>query len=668
MDSLIAILSKELYKKSLYEFVKDFWSECEPSKFIDGKLIQYYCEVFQYACREWIGYDKINILNIPKQSKDINIIDIRSNTHNICINVPPRHTKSLIFNVLGPVWIWSLIPLKVASISHTAQLATRMNEGRWRIINGEKFKEIFPEIEISTNTKSLIKDKRGGELYSLNRNSMTGYGGDIIINDDLTNAETARKDKEEMNNAWSYYQNTLPSRINNIKKCMILNIQQRLAPNDITGHILSDPKLSESYSFITLPAIFSKTTYLVYPISGKVEKFNKGDFLWPERFNNYEQLKRQVGDTVFETQYLQNPVASDKTVIKEDMIREENITDIPSINDADMIYASHDFPIKDKETSDFLGSVLAYRVGSILYIKECLERKMAYSKSVDYVRNIDNLYPGIIQVIEDKANGSPILQQLQDEVTGMQPYQPGSNSKQQRLESASLYMISNNVVFIRSELKDNKYILNKGLINLKNRLLNFPFVEHDDIIDAFSQLVLFVFMDKRWSVYARSFNDLNIIDTNDIKVDLQNIFLNKEGDLFKIALIGVKYDITSKLIVLKEERVKMSIEDVLKHIRDKYKVNVVIDCSEGDALYGVSNNDIYVEKYIKPEFEKSVSDLSLAFSKKNILISRECKLVRAEIDNFKFNKSKNDNMKFVTEKDGFIALLRVAMKYYSITV
>lgn len=665
MNYLKKILYKELYRRSLYEFVKAFWNTCDPSKFIGGDLIEYYCEVFQYMCRNWTeDYTEANI-SLPSLNDDIDIIDVRSSKHNLCLNVPPRHTKSMIFNVFGPVWLWINYPVKVASISHTSGLATQMNSKRYNIINSDMFKELFPEIKLITNTKSYLSDSRGGELYSLNRNAFTGYGGDVIINDDLTNAETARKDKEEMNNAWNYYQNTMPSRINDINKCIIMNIQQRLAPNDITGHILNDNNLSNQYIFITLPAIFSKTTYLVYPISGKVKKFEKGDVLWKERFGNYESLRAQVGESIFETQYLQNPIATDKTIVKEDMIEEIDEKDAPTIENVDMIYASHDFPIMDKEESDNLGSVLAYRVGSSLYIVDALEKKMAYNRSITYVKQLDSLYPGIIQVIEDKANGSPILQQLQEEIPGLQAFQPGSNSKSQRLESATLYMIAGNVRFVKSDFKDNKRCLRSSLVNLKNRLLNFPFVDHDDVVDAFSQLVLFVFMDKRYAVYGRSFNDNNVIDSSKFdKAKYSNIFFNKEGDIFKVLEIAVLYGAETKLIVKSEMRFKSTIDDALNIIKDKYDKNYLIDCSSTDALYGITNKGITVDKYNEEDFDKSVSQLSLAFSKNLVLLDKECKLCKSEIENFKFNKSKDDNVKYITEKDGFIACLRIALKYY----
>lgn len=664
MTELEKILRKELYRRSFYEFVKAFWHTMDPSKFVDGKLIQIYCEFFQYMCRRWTGYDEVEV-KLPKLSDDINIIDIREDKNNININVPPRHTKSLIFNVLGPVWLWTYYPIKAVSISHTGALATEMNGKRYAIINSEDYKELYSDIELVVNSTSFLKDKRGAELRSLNRNAFTGYGGDVIVNDDLTNAQTASKDQMEMANAWSYYQNTMPSRINDPTKCIIMNIQQRLAPNDITGHIMNDKELSESYVFVVFPAIFDKETYIVCPISGEIVHFNKGDYLWPERFGDYSQLKVQVGISIFETQYLQHPVASDKAVIKETDIQEKSIIETPGITNADIIYASHDFPVKDKDTSDFLGSVLAYRSGANLYIVDCLEKRLAFVKSVQYVKNLDIKYPGIIQIIEDKANGAPILQQLQDEVAGMQAFQPGTASKTQRLESASLYI--NNVYFVKTKYNKllSKYEFTDTMENLIKRLLQFPYVEHDDICDAFSQLVLFTYMDKRFQVYGRAFNDDNIVETTKQLYDYDTIFFNKEGDIWKALRIAVQYGIVTKIIVLDEIRFKASSADGLEKLKEfANDKNVFIDCSATDALRGYSTNSVTIEKYDVNDFDMSVTKLNLAFSNNLVLINKSCVLTKADIENFKFSKSKDESVKYLTEKDGFVSCLRLAIQYY----
>lgn len=677
MTEFERLLRKTLYKKSLYEFVKAFWSECDPAPFVDGKLIQFYCETFQYKCRPWVDVAKLPTIVLPKLKEGDVVIDVRQAKQNLNINVPPRHTKSMIFNVMGPVWLWVNEPIKVASISHTGGLAGQMNKKRFKIINSEKFKYFFgDEVWLNDTPRGTLVDTRGGELYSMPRDSLTGYGADIIINDDLTNAETARRDQAEMMSAWSYYRNTMPSRINNRHKYLIMNIQQRLAPNDITGHILADPVLAAQYCFIVLPAVFSHHTYVVCPMSGTIFEYQPGDTLWPERFGDYQALKAEVGEIVFETQYLQNAVATDRTVVRPQMIVERDLPDTPGIENADIIYASHDFPVKDKDSSDFLGSTLAYRSNATLYITDSLEKRMAFVKSVEYVEALDVSYPGIIQIIEDKANGSPILQQLQDKVAGMQAYQPGTASKTQRLESATLYMESKNVVFVRTEFDKltQTWHLSPQLENLKKRLLDFPFVEHDDITDSFSMLVLYVFMDRKYMVYGRAFGDENIIRTAELdvnkhmkelaRVDNVTTFFNREGDKWKALKIGVQYGTQTKLVVVDELQFKSSIDDAFDRLQEFAGNKLLIDCSVADGLQGMYTTKAYIERYEIEDFDKSVSQLSLAMTKKCVLVYDTCVLTKVDIESFKFSKTKDDTVKYVTMKDGFVACIRTAMKYY----
>ena len=661
-------LYRQLYKKSLYAFVKDFWQEADPSQFVNGKIVQYFCEVAQYMTKPWIGYEE-KVINAPSPREDLDVIDIRGNKTNLCINIPPRHSKSMIFSVLFPVWTWINAPTKAAAISHNSGLAGDLNKKRQKIINSERFKFFFPEIVLEENSAYKMKDSRGGELYSMAREAMTGFGCDILCLDDITNAEQARRDKTEMANAWSFFTNTMPSRINDFSKSVILNIQQRLAINDITGHILNDSKIASEYQFIIIPAQFERDTILVCPITGTLFEYKKGEYLWPERFGNYQSLRNQVGEVVWQTQYMQHPVASDMAVIKEEMINERDVVDVPTIDQADMIYASHDFPVKDKETSDYLGSIVAYKVKGKIYIKDCLEKRMAFVESVNYVTRLSDLYFGIIHIIEDKANGSPILQQLGEEIAGLQAFQPGTKSKTQRLESASIYMP--NVIFVRDQFDkiSSTYKLSENLKNLKDRLIAFPFVEHDDICDAFSMLLLFVFMDKRFSVYGRSFNELNMYKDNSKVSNLYNTtFFNKEGDVWKALDIAIEYGETSKLYIKREIQFKASITDAILKLKEfSPDKNVFIDSSPTEALYGMFQNGVSIEKYSPFDFDKSVADLNLAFSKRQILIHEDCKLLQADIENFKFDKSTDENvLKYKTQKDGFVACIRAAMKFFGI--
>ena len=167
-------------------------------------------------------------------------------------------------------------------------------------------------------------------------------------------------------------------------------------------------------------------------------------------------------------------------------------------------------------------------------------------------------------------------------------------------------------------------------------------------------------------VYGRAFNIDNIIeDLKSFNKDYSTIFFNKEGDIWKICEISVKYGEETKIIVERESRFKGSMEEGLKHLKEFGKdKKVFIDCSATQALSGIYAKQLFVERYEIEDFDKSVTQMNLAFSKKRALIYKKCVLTKSDIENFKFSKTKDDTVKYVTNKDGFVSCLRTALTYY----
>ena len=169
-------LYRELYKKDFHQFVSDFWECIEDRAFVDGVVVQYYCEMAQYLCRQWTPTVKFaDDIVIPEELLDTcDIIDIRGDQRNICINICPRHSKSVVLNIMLSCWIWLWVAIDVAAVSHNQRLAGRMNAQKQKLINSEKFRFFFPEIVLIQNTTFSLRDIRGGEVYSIPMNAMLG--------------------------------------------------------------------------------------------------------------------------------------------------------------------------------------------------------------------------------------------------------------------------------------------------------------------------------------------------------------------------------------------------------------------------------------------------------------------------------------------------------------
>ena len=87
-----------------------------------------------------------------------------------------------------------------------------------------------------------------------------------------------------------------------------------------------------------------------------------------------------------------------------------------------------------------------------------------------------------------------------------------------------------------------------------------------------------------------------------------------------------------------------------------------------DSLTGMYDSNTFIERYGIDDFELSVNQLNKEFASNHVLVMTDCRKVIGDIESFKYDKSINDNVKrFKTEKDGFVACLRVALKYYGLS-
>jgi hypothetical protein len=181
---------------SFYDFLQEFWYEVpgqeEP---VWNWHIHYLCDEYQRAAERVIR-------GLPKRRDGI-------------INVPPGSTKSTIFSIMGPAWVWTRMPhCKFICASHTLLLALDLANKSRAIIQSEKYKACFPNIALrqDQNTKGYFANTRGGMRYSVGTGgSVIGMHGHIITVDDPLDP-TAAASEEELKTANKFVTETLPTR------------------------------------------------------------------------------------------------------------------------------------------------------------------------------------------------------------------------------------------------------------------------------------------------------------------------------------------------------------------------------------------------------------------------------------------------------------------------
>lgn len=620
-----------LIKKSLYEFVKEMWDSYDPSPFSDNWVLEYMCECYMYSIKHflpkyvwgwWITDEQYEAIRAKYNAKcpvrDF-LLPNGMHTRNHDINIAPRHSKSSILNILGPAWTICTSPITVTSVSHSLKLSGEMVQKKQKLFTSDKFAYYFgsdPGLRMLRNSAECIELLNGGKTYSVAMSKFTGFGSDVIINDDLISVADARKDGAVLLSARDYFKTTMPSRLNNKTTGVIWNIMQRIGRGDISDLIAEDKGLKKIYSRTAIQAIATYSQTLIFPCSGKVKIIKEGDLLWTERFGDYSQLILEIGREDFETQYNQLPAKSRLNVIQDDYVHYMEDEEYEEFRlGVEFHYGSHDCPVKDKETSDFHGYVEAESKGNELVIINGLEEHMAYVREKQFIIMQQAVDPAMIQIIEDKANGAALVQDLATDVPGIVAFNPGTNSKTQRLELASVYMQQGLVRFKRTP--ENEELILK--------LKRFPLLEHDDEVDAFSQLVIYHFTQRQLGVYSGAFSFKNIIK---VERDPQETVYYTYGATLSgnvVKVLAINIDGFEDSYTVEKEWVFGSIQQFEEFCRNEVPPGcTVYDCSTQNRLSMLLTQVYNVIKFVEQDRDNSINILKTGFFKGKVRVSKDC--------------------------------------------
>lgn len=288
-------LERSICQKSLKDFVQRHW-EAIPGL---GPLVwNWHLDVF---CEELQGAAERVFLGLPK-------------LHDTVVNVPPGTTKSLIFSVLFPIWVWTRMP-NARSIcgSYTKDLALDLGRKSRQVAKSEKFQRLFPEIVLSKDqdSKSYFSNTLGGSRIACSADGLiTGFHAHFIIVDDPIDPKAASSmSSSDLHASNRWVSETLPSRKIDKKVTVTFLVMQRLHENDPSQVVLNRRKQGLPIRHIKLPAEITGSG-LDQVTPRKYAAYYVGGLLDPVRLSR-EVLKAALVELAsygYSGQFLQNPV------------------------------------------------------------------------------------------------------------------------------------------------------------------------------------------------------------------------------------------------------------------------------------------------------------------------------------------------------------------------
>ena len=484
-DPLEVAIERELVRRdqehlidSFYDFVKAEWHVVEPSPFVDGINVRAICEHLQAAAERRIK--------------------------NLCINIAPRHSKSVLCSQLFPAWVLARNPREtLLYASHSGTLSNRDSVKTRMIVESDWYQARFPHVTIrdDSNLKTaFVLDAGGGRQATSVGGTVTGLGGSFLVLDDPIDAGRSESDIErEAVNTWftDAWFNRLAGDPNQAVRIVIM---QRLHAHDVTAMCKE-----LGFDLLVLPTEYEGALPPT-SIGWTDPRTEFGQLLWPERFSAETLALYKRNTYMWAGQYQQRPAPRAGGIIKARWIRfwydpslmAEPETILANGEDGEMVplvsvpwtprksidcVGSWDCTFKGGSKNDFVVGQVWARDGANYYLLDQTRDHMSMPQTCAAVREQAAKWNPLPILVEGAANGPAVVQSLQAEVSGLLEVNP-EGGKESRAQAVAPLFEAGNVLIPHPAM----YQWVKAYMH---EVTNFPRgTPNDDQVDATTQALV----------------------------------------------------------------------------------------------------------------------------------------------------------------------------------
>lgn len=393
----------------------------------------------------------------------------------LMVLAPPQHGKSFQITETLPSWLLGRNPeASIMEISFSQEFAQRFGRAnRSKIM--EFGKDLF-DIEISDENASVtdfsIKGHRGS-MVSKSVTTIVGRPSLYTIVDDPVASQAMADSVVEQDKLFQEWYSSIKSRL--AARAKIIIIMTPWSLNDFHNRILENEKNVRVLRFPCecedpeTDLLGRKLGEPLAPELGKDEKWlaeTKASF------------KSEYGARSWAALYQGHPTTAEGNMFKRDLWKFTNELPVMPVT-----VVSVDAAFKDGKKNDFVAVQLWGKRNAMFYLISKDKRRMDFTETINAVLSMRQRCKGIVGrwpdcvLIEDKANGSAVIQVLRERVEGVIPITP-KESKEARAQSvlplfeAGQVTVWNNCV---------------GASDLIEEAAAFPGAAHDDDVDCMTQ-------------------------------------------------------------------------------------------------------------------------------------------------------------------------------------
>lgn len=275
-------IKSECCKRSLFYFFCHFWDIIESDTLVIGPHIKLLCDKAQTIAEGVIRGEKIN--------------------NDLVVNICPGTSKSTIFSIMLPAWIWIQKPDCVSGCSTISNTnATKFAQKFRDIVISERYQSYFSYIKLRTDSTALMRVQNtlgGARRQYTTKSSITGDHFHIRIDDDPMSFQDARSDAESERCIEGYKAFSTREKKNAYVPYIL--VSQRLSNQDTSNYVF---KVKPNIEKIILPAWDNGK---IYP--KKLKEIYENNLLHPKHINQkfLDDKKMGSGDLQYLAEYGQD--------------------------------------------------------------------------------------------------------------------------------------------------------------------------------------------------------------------------------------------------------------------------------------------------------------------------------------------------------------------------
>jgi len=390
----------------------------------------------------------------------------------LIINMPPRHTKSEFASYLFPTWLMGRRPdLKIIQATHTAELAVGFGRKIKNLIESEDFKDVFPEVSLAGDAKASGRwsTNKGGEYYAVGvGGALAGRGADLAIIDDPVSEQDALS-STALDNIYEWYTSGPRQRLQ--PGGAIIIVMTRWSIRDLTAKVLAkqSEKGADKWEIVEFPAIMPS-----------------GDPLWPEYWGleELEGVKASIPVGKWNAQYMQNPTAEEGAIIKREWWQKWEKDDPPPCS---YIIQSYDTAFSKSDRADY-SAITTWGIfhneetrQDDIILLDAVRGRWEFPELKEQAQDLYKLYEPDMVLVEQKASGMPLTQELRRMGIPVTPFTPSRGAdKFTRMHACAPVFESGMVWYPETNFADE----------VMEECASFPNGEHDDLADSMTQAIL----------------------------------------------------------------------------------------------------------------------------------------------------------------------------------